>query len=276
MVAISGTYDVMLVPLLMPISHVLNFLPPQVRNMEPSPLIPFTSGEIQALGLDTLAYNSAANHPVMLELGYQDHSGPGPRLLRPSFDEAKLEVLGIRHPKLQQSQQPQVAHNGFQFKQLILFSNVVLATSSNIVAGLRSVLARIDPHKSPSIYPVGQDDTIQYGVKDYIEATFTKAGDGDASSSAANNGAVSWAGRPWYGWRVSDSVTQFNFNLSNPQIGPVPYTAEVRVKIPSFYDPSKLIEASSVSPDWVEFDGVSAWRFKADYASQDTKVVDAV
>ncbi len=74
MVAINGTYDVMLVPLLMPISQILNFLPPKVREIDPSPLISFTHDQIANLGLNAADYNAGSNHPVMLELGYQNHT----------------------------------------------------------------------------------------------------------------------------------------------------------------------------------------------------------
>ncbi|CBQ72126.1 conserved hypothetical protein [Sporisorium reilianum SRZ2] len=270
MVAISGTYDVMLVPLLMPISQILEFLPPKVRSIEPSPLISFTSDQIASLGLDTAAYNAGANHPVMLELGYQNHTGPGPRLFRPSFDEAKLEILGMRHPSLS-GKQPTTADKGFVFKQLILFSNFVLYTSSNIIAGLRSNLVTVTPHKSPSIYRA-DEVTILYNVKDYIEVHFSKDG---AQGSAANNGAVQWAGRPWYGWATGDTLTQFVFDTANAEIQPVPYRADARVKTGSFYDPFVAGKAAEVSPEWSEFDGVASWRFQADYFSRDMKAADA-
>lgn len=270
MVAISGTYDVMLVPLLMPIAQILNFLPPKVRDIDPSPLIPFTHDQIQALGLSPSEYNAGVNHPVMLELGYQNHTGPGPRFFRPSFDEAKLEVLGMRHPSLA-GKQPTAADKGFVFKQFILFSNFVLSTSSNLIAGLRSSLVTINPHKSPSIYPVDEAN-ILYNVKEYIEANFSKNGE---QGSAANNGAVQWAGRPWYGWATGDTLTQFVFDVDNAKIPPVPYKAEVRVKVPSFYDPSVVAKAADVKPEWSEFDGVATWRFQADYQSRDMKASDA-
>ncbi|SPO23422.1 uncharacterized protein UTRI_02101 [Ustilago trichophora] len=270
MVAISGTYDVMLVPLLMPISQILNFLPPKVRDIEPSPLISFTHDQIVSLGLDAAEYHAGVNHPVMLELGYQNHTGPGPRFFRPSFDEAKLEVLGMRHPSLS-GKQPASAEKGFVYKQLILFSNIVLATSSNLIAGLRSNLVTITPHKSPSIYPV-DEATILYNVKDYIEVNFSKDGE---QGSAADNGAVQWAGRPWYGWATGDTLTQFVFDKDNAKIPPIPYKADARIKTPAFYDPSVAAQAAEVSPEWSEFDGVASWRFQADYFSRDVKAADA-
>jgi hypothetical protein len=271
MVAINGTYDVMLVPLLMPIADILNFLPPKVRSIDPSPLIPFTHDEITALGLSADQYNACTNHPVMLELGYQDHTGPGPRFFRPSFDEAKLEVLGMRHPSLN-GKQPSSAEKGFVYKQLILFSNVLLATSSNLIAGLRSKLVTITPSKSPSIYSV-DEATILYNVKDYLEVVFSKDGE---QGSVAGNGAITWAGRPWYGWATGDTLTQFVFDAEHPKIAPVPYKADTRVRLPAFYDPSKASLAGAVQPEWSETDGVASWRFQADYFSKDIKAADAV
>lgn len=270
MVAINGTYDVMLVPLLMPISQILNLLPPKVRDIEPSPLISFTHDQIAHLGLNAANYNAGTNHPVMLELGYQNHTGPGPRFFRPSFDEAKLEVLGIRHPSLS-GKQPTTADKGFVFKQLILFSNFVLWSSSNVIAGLRSNLVTITPSKSPSIYAV-DEATILYNVKDYIEVNFGKDG---TQESASNVGAVQWAGRPWYGWATGDTLTQFVFDVDHAKIPPVPYQADARIKTSSFYDPSVASQAASVSPDWSEFDGLASWRFQADYYSRDMKAADA-
>ncbi|SNX82955.1 uncharacterized protein MEPE_01661 [Melanopsichium pennsylvanicum] len=271
MVAINGTYDVVLVPLLMPIAEILNFLPAKVRNISPSPLISFTSDQISSLGLSSSAYNAEENHPVMLELGYQNHTGPGPRFFRPSFDEAKLDILGMRHPSLT-TNQPTSAEKGFVFKQLILFSNIVLATSSNVIAGLRSKVVTITPHKSPSIYPTDTQD-ILYNVEDYIEANFSK--DGDSAGSAENNGAVQWAGRPWYGWNTGDTLTQFVFDTENTKIEPVPYKADVRVKTGSFYDPSVAEKAGQVGREWSEFDSVDSWRFEADFFSRDMKASEA-
>ena len=129
----------------------------------------------------------------------------------------------------------------------------------------------ITPAKSPSIY---QDDeaNILYNVKNYIESNFAKDG---VQGSSANNGAVQWAGRPWYGWATGDTLTQFVFDLDQAKIPPVPYKAEVRVKVPSFYDPSVAAKAAEVTPEWSEFDGVASWRFQADYQSRDTKAADA-
>ncbi len=100
----------------------------------------------------------------------------------------------MRHPSLS-GKQPTTADKGFVFKQLILFSNLLLWSSSNVIAGLRSNLATITPSKSPSIY-AADEAKILYNVKDYIEVNFSKDGD---QTSAANVGAVQWAGRPWYG-----------------------------------------------------------------------------
>lgn len=275
MVAINGTYDVMLVPLLLPIAQILDFLPPKVRGITPSPLLPFTSDQISSLGLDAASYNADSNHPVMLELGYQNHTGPGPRLLRPSFDEAKLEVLGMRHPSLVSDQQPSTADKGFVYKQLILFSNLVLYASSNIIAGLRSNLATITPAKSPSIY-APDEETILYNVRDYIEAHFTK--DGSAGSgSTASNAAVQWTSRPWYGWATGDTLTQFVFDTANAEIQPVKYRADARIKTSSFVDPSVAVKQAGegTAPEWSEFDGVASWRFQANYYSRDIKAADA-
>ena len=270
MVAISGTYDVMLLPLLLPISQVLNFLPPKVRDITPSPLISFTHDQIVSLGLNASEYNAGLNHPVMLELGYQNHTGPGPRLFRPSFDEAKLDVLGMRHPSLS-GKQPTSADKGFVFKQIILFSNFIMSTSSSVIAGLRSNCVTITPHKSPSIFAV-DEEKIQYNVKDFVEVNFVKDGE---QGSGTTNGAVGWAGKPWYGWATGDTLTQFVFDVENAKIQPVPYKADVRMRTASFYDPSKAAEAGEVSPEWSEFDGVASWRFEGSYSSKDMKAADA-
>lgn len=157
------------------------------------------------------------------------------------------------------------------YKQLILFSNVLLYASSNIIAGLRSNLVTITPSQSPSIYPA-DEATILYNVKDYIEVHFSKDG---APGSASNNGAVQWAGRPWYGWATGETLTQFVFDGANAKIQPVPYRADARVKTASFYDPSVAAKAADVSPEWSEFDGVASWRYQADYYSRDIKAADA-
>lgn len=161
------------------------------------------------------------------------------------------------------------------FKQMIMFSNVVLSTSSSLIAGLRSSLVTITPHKSPSIYAV-DEPKMTYNVKDYIEVNFVKDSEQQQQMSPAENAAVQWAGKPWYGWSTGDTLTQFVFDLQHAEINPVPYKADTRVRVPAFYDPSVKDQASQVEPEWSEMDGVASWRFKGDYVSKDIKAADAV
>lgn len=82
---IRGTYDVLLVRLTLPRALVADLLPPGVDLAPASSRSPDGDG---------------AGAGVLLQLGYQYSSGPGmcPAFLRPTFHEAKLEVLDVLHP----------------------------------------------------------------------------------------------------------------------------------------------------------------------------------
>lgn len=88
--SISGTYDVLLVPLALPRDEVLDLLraaPINGLQLQPPP----SSSHGDSGADDT--------HPVLLQLGYQLATGPGPGWLpKPSFSEAKLEVPFVSHP----------------------------------------------------------------------------------------------------------------------------------------------------------------------------------
>lgn len=87
--SICGTYDVLLVPLALPREEVLDLLraaPLSGLQLQPPP-----PSSHESSGADT--------HPVLLQLGYQLATGPGPSWLpKPSFSEAKLEVPFVSHP----------------------------------------------------------------------------------------------------------------------------------------------------------------------------------
>lgn len=101
---ISGTYDVLTVPVLLPSSTVASLLPLDLRDN----LLPIPDDVLAALGLDDKdeAEASAAatgekhghesKHLVVLQCGRQLGTGPGPMSL--NFQEAKLEVPYVRHP----------------------------------------------------------------------------------------------------------------------------------------------------------------------------------
>lgn len=113
---ISGTYDVLLFSLLLPRDQVLKLLPSDLRSAEvllpvPNKVLTGIAPEGQSDEGEAVGTGSANLHPVLLQMGYQISTGPGPGWLpKFSFNECKLEVPYVRHP-LDNSSEP------YAFKQ---------------------------------------------------------------------------------------------------------------------------------------------------------------
>jgi hypothetical protein len=91
---ISGTYDVLVLSFMLPRQQVLQLLPPSMQDS----LLPVPPEVISSLTANEQQTSSEA-HPVLLQMGYQISTGPGPSWLpKFSFNECKLEVPFVRHP----------------------------------------------------------------------------------------------------------------------------------------------------------------------------------
>lgn len=92
---ISGTYDVLVFSFLLPRKDILPLLPSKYRSEENLLAIPSNV-------LDTLTKVGNGDeevHPVLLQMGNQINTGPGPDWLpKMSFNELKLEIPYMRHP----------------------------------------------------------------------------------------------------------------------------------------------------------------------------------
>ncbi|KAN0062241.1 hypothetical protein ACQY0O_005422 [Thecaphora frezii] len=273
---IKGTYDVLLLPHLLPIAYLQQLLPPPLRPLLPTLLVPFTHDQIQSLGLSPSLYDASSNHPVMFELGYQNNSGPPPFGM--SFGEAKLEILGMRHPDTPKASQIVDASHAFVYKQQILFDSWMLAVSSDWVAGLRSTCVTISPAKAPTGYPAAYEGEVQYNVQGYLEASLQRRPKQEQQPDAADQ-AIRWASRPWFGAKTAKGVvTQFDFDSASQPFEPVAYQGLLRLRPEAFLDPSLADQPVQGLPhqDWIDYEGIKAWRFKASYVSRDSKVNDAV
>lgn len=113
MPALTGTYDVLTVPLLLPVKTVESLLPIPYQNCSPSLLLPTPEHFLTAIprfppNPSTNDSSSEQYHLVLLQLGHQKNTGPGP--FKMTFQEAKLEVPFVRHPK---------AHEGDKKKEFL-------------------------------------------------------------------------------------------------------------------------------------------------------------
>lgn len=95
---ISGTYDVLVLSFLLPQDQVLQLLPLHLQSQNNLLNVPdnvrnrFTTSQGISSGTGRM-------HPVLLQMGYQINTGPGPTWLpKFSFNECKLEVPFVRHP----------------------------------------------------------------------------------------------------------------------------------------------------------------------------------
>lgn len=85
--SLQGTYDALLVPILLPKSIVTSSLLPE--QLSPG-LLPIPADVLAELGLD--GADAKDSHLVMLQLGYQHQTGPGKKWMgmrMSSFSEAK-------------------------------------------------------------------------------------------------------------------------------------------------------------------------------------------
>jgi hypothetical protein len=90
---ISGSYDVLVLAFLLPKEQVLQLLPASSQGH----LLPVPEDVLSSLSSSSTS--TAEQHPVLLQMGYQISTGPGPSWLpKFSFNECKLEVPFIRHP----------------------------------------------------------------------------------------------------------------------------------------------------------------------------------
>lgn len=89
---VSGTYDVLVLSFLLPKDQALQLLPHSQDLLLPVP-------EDVLSSLTTSSSSGTELHPVLLQMGYQISTGPGPSWLpKFSFNECKLEVPFVRHP----------------------------------------------------------------------------------------------------------------------------------------------------------------------------------
>lgn len=104
--ALNGTYDVLTVPLLLPKPVVESLLPPTLRHASPSALLPIPQSlrTFCEAHCPPSAGASGETHLVLLQLGSQTGTGPGPIPLW--FQEAKLEVPYVRHPDFKDATKP--------------------------------------------------------------------------------------------------------------------------------------------------------------------------
>lgn len=89
---VNGTYDVLSVPLLLPKDIVASLLPKPARTKDV--LLEVPDALTQALGLKP---SSGTNRLVLIQLGRQVGTGPGPLSLH--FQEAKIEIPYVKHPE---------------------------------------------------------------------------------------------------------------------------------------------------------------------------------
>ncbi|PWN49121.1 hypothetical protein IE53DRAFT_388686 [Violaceomyces palustris] len=282
---IKGTYDFIVLAALLPIETILKLLPPHLKpegadhdgtsssssssSSSPSPfpslspLIPLPSSTVAKLGIEESTYDPKLNHPIVIQLGFQRGTGPGPSFLRMSFEEAKLEIPSVRHPEAGEGGK----EVGFTFKQMILFHSRMMTYSSRYIAGLRSMCSTFFPRSSPSCY---QDEArcLDYKVKGYLKAELTIVHTGLDDSSEEWQEFSRQICAPWFGANTKDMVTKFNYDLEpsiENDVGPIRYTYDLELVISSFFDPSVVLPKGG-RDETLKLKG-TALRFKRPYSS---------
>ncbi|PWN38846.1 hypothetical protein IE81DRAFT_327096 [Ceraceosorus guamensis] len=275
--SLAGTYDVLLVPLLVPKAILQEkWLPANLRDG----LLPIP---VQILAdLDLAQEASTASEPlhlIFLQLGYQHNTGPGKMWMgmrMNSFSEAKLEVPFMRHPAASDAG----SHVPFLFKQTILSSSRIISTAARYTPGARSLHASFKPDKSPSSFEADAQ-SIQYTVADWLDAKATRSGELDEAFEKRWDAVKRLAEAAWFAERSGQNIIEFHFNTSAPRIPPRTYVIDLTLNVQRFTHESRLgaqahtqavAAASSSSSQELNFKSIKAFRTKLDLTSDSFNV----
>lgn len=257
--SISGTYDVVIVALPLSRQQVLQLLPDSVKQKEQEKTfldIPasVTQAVLKADVADT--FNSNNDHLIVLQLGYQISTGPGPDWVPGfSFSECKLEVPFLQHPS-GKSQKPMA------YKQTILFSNPLIKMGSTM-SGITSKLTGFQPGTSPSNY-APDAETIEYDAKGFLTSKSTKQSNLDKTSPSwefYRKYVQDW----WFALGTGEKVQSFDFAFENSLIGPVAYNVEVNLNLAAFAPEASSSPGNLLSE--VKLEGLG-WRSQAKFVSK--------
>ncbi|CAO1624342.1 unnamed protein product [Parajaminaea phylloscopi] len=197
LMTVSGTYDVLCVPVLLPKDVVLGLLPTELRQEEP--LLEVPDAVLEKLHL----MRGENQHLVVVQLGRQ--LGTGPAFSPLHFQEAKIEIPYVRHPDCPDR------NRAFSFKQFVVFDSRMLSTAARLQAGLKATTTSFSPSNSPA----GFEDsaaTISYSAQAYVdcEASLTMAEDASDEGAQA---AKMLSEMPWFGDKTGRfAATRFEFD----------------------------------------------------------------
>ncbi|CEH16820.1 hypothetical protein CBOM_07024 [Ceraceosorus bombacis] len=257
--SLAGTYDVLLVPLLVPKAILQEqWLPANLRDG----LLPIPGQILKDLDLAQEASTASEPlHLIFLQLGYQHNTGPGKMWMgmrMNSFSEAKLEVPFMRHPAASDAG----SHVPFLFKQTILSSSRIISTAARYTPGARSLHASFKPDKSPSSFEADAQ-SIQYTVADWLDAKATRSGELDEAFEKRWDAVKRLAEAAWFAERSGKNIIEFHFNTSAPRIAPRTYVVDLTLNVQRFTHESGLE---------LNFTSIKAFRTKLDLTSQSFNV----
>ncbi|PWN23875.1 hypothetical protein BCV69DRAFT_296184 [Microstroma glucosiphilum] len=254
--ALNGTYDVLTVPLLLPKTVVQSLLPPSLRDLTPSVLLPIPTSVLSACHFPPNEGSSEEKHLVVLQFGSQ--KGAGPSIIGMNFQEAKLEIPYVRHPKCKDEQRD------FQFKQKCIFSNRIVSTSASHLTGLNSSLTSFTPPQSPWEDADGAE-VITYSADGFFDVTAKLMTEGKEAMQAEGAKTLKELSEAWwYGDRTGTVITRFDFD--EPSIGPTAYNVTVRLNLTAF--PS---DAKDTTGEMETYESVGV-RWRSSYVARVDKV----
>lgn len=259
---ITGTYDVLIVAFPLSRKQVLELLPDPIKQKEEEKIFKnIPESIINAIvkskdASPTTSFDSDRDHLIILQLGYQISTGPGPDWVPGfSFSECKLEVPFLRHPS-GKTEYP------LSYKQTILFSNPVIKMGSSMT-GITSKLANFEPSTSPFHYEP-EAERIEYAAKGYLNSKSVRKvtlDQTDPSWSFYKEYAQDW----WFATGKEEKVQSFDFGFDDPSIRPVAYDVEMNLNLSAFTSSSTPQKESSSSE--VKLEGLG-WRSRAKFISK--------
>jgi len=257
-----GTFDAIVVPLLLDKNRALSYFPPSLR------------GDLCTVGAISEVLEGPevpdGKHPVFFVLGRQSQCGPTILPWKMTFQEAKLEVPFLRHT----GSGSEVPH---LHKSMTVFDSQMMSMSSQHIAGLRSRFAHFTPPQySFSTINKDRDDVI-YGIEGVLELKLSRddaaaqegpSPAGDATAWLLNVSAVKkLLELPWVGEDTGTRVSRFVYDWAGAEhpIEPIKVDLVFSADWFSYAPAEESSRARKAESDQAVVNGITAFRFCAQF-----------
>ncbi|KAF8313610.1 hypothetical protein DL93DRAFT_2080934 [Clavulina sp. PMI_390] len=262
--SVVGDYDAIFFCILLDKTLVQSFLPPHLRDSLCDNAVVNQAFQTARDGQDTLVVPND-KHPVIVLLGRQSSCGPYLLPTKMNFQEAKLEIPFIQHPKFAEPH---------TFKSLVMFDTRFMTVSSQYIAGIRSRQCNFTPSQyehsmksAPSSSKPNSSASPLYQVHGVLETSILSV---PPNATRANKGfelderiVKDILSIPWFGENTGSGATTFTFHWERAVEPLESFRATLRINLATFEYSPQVSGATSGDEGWATFDDVCAWRFRS-------------